>query len=61
MSNKERCEGTCANDCFQCGRYFSSHSSHYDSYYDCRIVEISCSVGGNRIFKDEDGDTRRLA
>lgn len=59
--NKVTCNGKCAMDCFECGRYFSSHSSHYDSYYDCRVVEISCSIGGNRIFKDEEDDNRRLS
>lgn len=52
-----KCNGNCAKDCYECRRYFSSHSSHYDSYYDRNIVEISCSIGGNRIFEDNDDNT----
>jgi hypothetical protein len=55
-----RCNGACAKDCFECGKYFSSHSSHYNRYYSCNVVEISCCIGGNRIFKDEKDDTHRL-
>lgn len=52
--NNITCNGECAKDCFECGKYFSSTSSHYDSYYNCNIIEISCCIGGNKIFKDED-------
>ena len=55
-----KCNGKTAKDCWECGKYFSSTSSHYDSYYDCHIEEVSCCIGGNRVFKDEDGDIRRL-
>ena len=58
---KINCSGKTANDCYKCNRYNSAHSSHYDKYYNCRVVEISCGVGGNRIFKDEDDDTHRIS
>lgn len=56
------CKGICAKDCWECGKYYSSHSSHYDTYYDKRIVEISCCIGGNRIYEDNADNTgRRLS
>jgi hypothetical protein len=58
---KITCDGMCAKDCFECGKYFSANSSHYDSYYNCNVIEISCCIGGNRTFKDENGDTHRLS
>ena len=54
------CKGKCAKDCWECGKYFSAWSSHYDDYYDCHVIEINCCIGGWRVFKDEDGDKRRL-
>lgn len=57
---KENCTGKTAQDCEACRRWYSYHSSHYDSYYDCHIVEFTCCIGGHRIFKDEDNDIRQL-
>lgn len=53
MKNKV-CTGKTAKDCFECKKYYASHSSHFDTYYNCNIIEITCNVGGYRIFKDED-------
>lgn len=53
---KTTCNGICEKDCWECGKYFSAHSSHYDEYYNCIIVEFSCCIGGNRVFKDEDNN-----
>ncbi|XZN14432.1 hypothetical protein ACSW9O_15305 (plasmid) [Clostridium perfringens] len=55
-----KCDGRTAKDCWECGRYFSAYSSHYDGYYNCHIEEINCSYGGCRIFKDEDDSHERL-
>lgn len=60
--NKEniriKCSGSTKEDCGRCGKYYSSHSSHYDKFYNRKVEEISCSIGGNRTWDAEDG--RRL-
>ena len=43
------------NECCDCGRYFSSHSLHYDSILKRKVSTVNCSIGGNRIF-NEDGE-----
>ncbi len=57
--NYIKCNGTCVKDCFDCNKYYSFHSSHYDSFYNRRIIEISCCIGGNRIYEDNDDNTGR--
>lgn len=54
---KINCNGETAKDCWECGKYYSSYSSHYCDIYDKRIVEINCSIGGNRVFEDNDNNT----
>jgi hypothetical protein len=48
-----KCNGKIANDCWKCGKYFSSHSEHYDTTYDKRVTEITCGIGGHRVFNEE--------
>ena len=54
-----KCNGNSAKDCFECRKYHSSHSSHYDRFYDKNIIEISCCIGGNRTYEDNDKNTGR--
>jgi hypothetical protein len=49
-----KCNGSTAQDCYECNQYFSSHSLHYCQVSKEKVSEISCSVGGNRTF-DENG------
>lgn len=59
---KIKCNGKSAKDCWECGKFFSAHSSHYDNYYNRRVVEFSCCIGGNRIYEDDDENKgRRLS
>jgi hypothetical protein len=47
-----KCDGKTATDCWDCGKWRSSHSEHYDSYYDRKVSTVSCGIGGNRTFDD---------
>lgn len=49
-----KCDGSTAQDCWECGKYFSSYSLHHCQIHKRKVSEISCSIGGNRTF-DEDG------
>jgi len=51
---KEKCEAETESDCFDCGKMYSTHSLHYSSMYNRKVVEISCTIGGHRVF-DETG------
>ena len=55
---KIQCDGKTANDCFQCGKYFSAHSLHYCRIEEKKVSDIKCSIGGNRTF-NEDGQMIR--
>lgn len=55
MSVEIKCKGETAQDCWQCGRMFSSHSEHYCRTYKRKVSNVSCSIGGNRTF-NEDGE-----
>lgn len=54
MSVKIECNGKTANDCWECGRYYSSHSLHFCRMHNKKVQEVTCDIGGNRTF-DEDG------
>ena len=55
MSKHIKCTGESVEDCYECNQYFSSHSLHYDQVRNQKVVDISCSIGGNKQF-DEDGN-----
>ena len=55
MGTHIKCTGKNADDCYECGQYFSLHSLHYDQSLKRKVTDISCSIGGNRQF-DEDGN-----
>ncbi len=55
MSKYIECKGEKLTDCFECERYYSSHSLHYDEVKGRKVVDIDCSIGGNKQF-DEDGN-----
>lgn len=52
-----KCIGKTANDCFECGKYYSMHTSHYDNYYNRRVIEFNCCIGENKIFEDNNDGT----
>ncbi len=52
--NKIECKGKAAQDCWNCGKYRSYHSEHYCSVYNKKVSEVSCGIGGNKVF-DENG------
>ena len=49
------CKGKTLPDCQDCNKYYSSHSLHYDHSMRQKVVNISCSFGGNKDF-DENGN-----
>ncbi len=49
------CNGKNRDDCYECNKYWSSHSLHYCTVEHKKISTITCSIGGDRIF-DEDGN-----
>ena len=52
-----KCNGNTVSDCWECRKYFSSHSSHYCDVYNKRIIEVTCSIGGHRVFEDDGNNT----
>ena len=46
MENK--CSSDNCDKCFECGKYFLSHSPHYESYYGREVINIKCYYGGSR-------------
>lgn len=46
-----------AKDCFDCGKYFSSHSSRYSEIYKTKVIEITCQICGHKVFEDNDENT----
>lgn len=54
MSIKAVCTGKNEDDCNECQRWYSAHSLHYDAVYNKKVSEITCSIGGHKVF-DEDG------
>ena len=50
----EECKGQNLEDCYKCGKYYSSHSLHYDKVYKKKVVEITCSIGNYRVFDEQD-------
>ncbi len=48
-----KCDGKTFQDCLACNKYFSSHSLHYCRIHKKEVSEISCSIGGNRVFDDK--------
>ena len=55
MAQNVKCTGKNLDDCWECKMYFSSHSLHYDPTCRQKVVDITCSIGGNKQF-DEDGE-----
>ena len=45
MDKKCKCSSNNCDECFECGRYYSSHSPHYESYYKREVVNITCFFG----------------
>ena len=49
------CKGKALSDCYKCNQYYSFHSLHYDQTLNQKVVDMSCSIGGNKQF-DEDAN-----
>lgn len=47
------CKGKTAQDCWNCGRWYSSHSLHYCRVEKQHVQEVTCSIGGHRVFNEE--------
>lgn len=45
MGKFKDCKGETVDDCFECGLYYSSISSHYDSAYKKNVISIMCFCG----------------
>lgn len=45
-----KCTGEKLQDCWDCDKYYTSHSEHYSAEYDRDVTELSCSCGGDRVF-----------
>lgn len=56
MSEFVTCKGKTVDDCFKCGLYYSSHSSHYDKVYKKEIISITCFYGHSGEY---DAETRK--
>jgi len=54
-----KCKGKDYSDCMKCGKYYSNHSERYDIVYGKRISEVTCCIGGYKVF-DEDGNLVNL-
>ena len=52
--NHLKCDAKTLHDCCGCGKFTSSHSEHYCDVYNKKVSEVSCNIGGNRVF-DESG------
>ena len=46
------CTGINIEDCCSCNRYYSIHSEHYSFSRKERVTEISCSIGGHKVFNE---------
>jgi hypothetical protein len=55
---KVQCNGINSEDCYSCGKYYSSHSLHYHQILKEKVSEVSCSIGGHKTF-NEDGEEIR--
>lgn len=52
--SKIECKLKTAQDCWSCGKYRSSHSEHFSKIHKQKVSEVSCNIGGNRVF-DKNG------
>lgn len=50
-----KCKANSPQDHYECEKYYSWHSSHYDSYYNTKVVEFTCSHCGHHVYADESG------
>lgn len=51
---QKECDKETHDACFDCGKYRSSHSEHYDSGYKQKVSTILCLKGdGYRVFNEE--------
>lgn len=39
------CDSDNCDKCFECGRYVSSHSAHYEKSYNREVINICCCIG----------------
>lgn len=45
-----KCNGKTENDCYKCGQYSSSDSLRFRKGQQEQTAEITCGIGGYRIF-----------
>lgn len=41
----KECSSNNCDKCFKCGKYYSSHSPHYESHYKREVINITCCYG----------------
>lgn len=51
----DKCKAESLKDHYDCGKYHSWHSPHYDNYYNAQVVEFSCGRCGHHVYEDESG------
>ena len=52
---EKECNSTNCDKCFECGKYYSSHSAHYEKGYKNQVINISCCYGNAGTY---DAETR---
>ena len=55
MVDKKQCTGN-VDECFKCGMYYTSHSSHRESGYTNEVITISCCFGTAGTFDGNTGE-----